>query len=158
MKQKVKISNGVIKKKKMGVGFGVMIYKNKQVLLGQRHDDPRKADSLWHGQGTWTMPVGKLDCGEDLKKAAIREVTEETGIKLKKGNLKLISLTNDIVSDAHFVTIGFLCQKFTGKARVVEPDEITKWQWFNINDLPRPMYFPSEKILKNYLDKKIYKN
>jgi len=144
--------------RKMGIGFGIMILKKNQVLLGQRHADPERADSLLHGQGTWTMPGGKLDFGEDLKEAAIREVLEETGIKLKKENLKFISLTNDIVSDAHFVTAGFLCQEFEGEAKVMEPDEITKWQWFNIDDLPKPMYFPSEKILKNYLDKEIYKH
>jgi len=141
----------------MGIGFGIMMFKNNQVLLGQRHDDPEKASSLLHGQGTWTMPGGKLDFGEDLKQAAIREVLEETGIEIKKENLKLISLTNDVVSDAHFVTVGFLCQEFEGEAKVMEPDEITKWQWFDLNDLPQPMYFPSEKIIKNYLAKEIYK-
>jgi len=144
--------------KKMGIGFGVMIIKNNQVLLGQRHDDSVKADSELHGEGTWTMPGGKLEFGEDLKEAAIREMLEETGIELQKENLKFISLTNDIVSDAHFVTVGFLCREFTGEAKVMEPDEITKWQWFNIDDLPKPMYFPSEKIIKNYLAKEIYKN
>ncbi len=143
--------------RKMGIGFGIMILKNKQVLLGQRHDHPKKADSLLHGQGTWTMPGGKLNFGEDLKQAATREVSEETGIKIKKENLKVISLTNDIVSDAHFVTVGFLGQEFAGEAKIMEPDEIIKWQWFDINDLPKPMYFPSEKIVKNYLAGEIYK-
>ena len=143
--------------RKMGIGFGIMILKNKQVLLGQRHDHPKKADSLLHGQGTWTMPGGKLNFGEDLKQAATREVSEETGIKIKKENLKVISLTNDIVSDAHFVTVGFLGQEFAGEAKIMEPDEIIKWQWFDINDLPKPMYFPSEKIVKNCLAGEIYK-
>ena len=36
----------MIKHKKMGIGFGIMILKNNKVLLGKRHDDPEKADSL----------------------------------------------------------------------------------------------------------------
>lgn len=143
--------------KKIGVGFGIMMLKDNKVLLGKRHDDPEKADSLLHGEGTWTMPGGKLDFGEELKPAAIREVFEETGIKIKEKDLKLISLTNDVVFDAHFVTIGFLCQDFEGEPKVMEPDEITKWQWFELDNLPRPVYFPSEKILKNYLAGEIYK-
>ena len=143
--------------RKMGIGFGIMVLKNNKVLLGKRHDDPEKADSLLHGQGTWTMPGGKLDFGEDLKEAACREVFEETGIRIKKQSLKLISLTNDIVSDAHFVTAGFICQDFKGEPQIKEPDEITKWQWFSLDDLPQPIYFPSEKILKNYLAGEIYK-
>ncbi|GAI12720.1 unnamed protein product [marine sediment metagenome] len=143
--------------KKPGVGLGVMIIKHNKVLLGKRHDDPEKASSLLHGAGTWTMPGGKLDFGESFEYAAYREVFEETGLKIDKNKLKLISITNDIVEDAHFITIGLFCQDFKGEPEVKEPDEITKWRWFSLNELPSPLYFPSEKILKNYLAKKIYK-
>lgn len=144
-------------KKNPGVGIGVMILKNNKVLLGKRHPDPEKASSLLHGEGTWTMPGGKLHFGEDLKEAAMREVLEETGLKVKKEDLKIISVTNDIVYDAHFVTIGFLCQNFEGQPKNIEPDEITEWQWFDLDQLPSPIFFSSEKIIRNYLDKKFYK-
>ena len=139
--------------KKPGVGFGIMLFKDNKVLLGKRHEDPEKASSLLHGEGTWTMPGGKLHFKEDLEEAACREVFEETGIKIRKEKLKMISVTNDIVEDAHFVTIGFLCEDFEGEVKVMEPDEITKWKWFELNNLPSPIYFPSEKILKNFFNK-----
>jgi 8-oxo-dGTP diphosphatase len=142
--------------KKPGAGFGVMILKGKKVLLGHRHEDPKKASSLLHGEGSWTMPGGKLHFQENLKEGAIREVLEETGIKIK--NLEVISVSNDIVSDAHFVTIGFLSKEFEGEPRVMEPDEITEWNWFDLIELPFPLYFPSEKIIKNYLAGKIYQD
>ena len=40
----------------------------------------------------------------------------------------------------------------------MEPDEITEWKWFSLDNLPSPMFFPSQKILDNYLSKTIYKN
>lgn len=135
-----------------------MILKGNKVLLGKRHSDSQKADSLLHGEGTWTLPGGKLDFGESFEDGAYREVLEETGIKIDKEKLKLISLTNDIVEDAHFVTIGFLCQDFEGEPQVREPDEITEWRWFPLNELPTPIFFPSEKALKNYLAQEIYKH
>ena len=141
---------------KPGVGFGVMILKEGKVLLGHRHENPEKASSLLHGEGTWTMPGGKLHFQEKLKEGAVLEVFEETGIKVK--GLEAISISNDIVQDAHFVTIGFLCKDFEGEAKVMEPDEITEWKWFDLNNLPSPLYFPSEKIIKNYLAKKIYQD
>jgi len=144
------------RKNKPGVGFGVMIVKDSKVLLGKRHEDPEKADSELHGEGTWTMPGGKLEFKEDLKDAACREVLEETGIKIIKENLKFISLTNDIVEDAHFITVGFLCEEFEGEPKVMEPDEITEWKWSSLDELPSPVYFPSGKILENYKNNKIF--
>jgi 8-oxo-dGTP diphosphatase len=145
-----------MEEKKPGAGFGVMILKGKKVLLGHRHEDPEKASSLLHGEGSWTMPGGKLHFQENLKEGAVREVFEETGIMIR--NLKVISVSNDIVSDAHFVTIGFLAEEFEGEAKVMEPDEITEWKWFDLDRLPSPLYFPSEKMIKNYLARKIYQD
>ena len=152
------MTNQENKQQVVRVGFGVMILKDNQVLLGKRHDDSVKADSALHGEGTWTMPGGKLHFGQSFESEAHREVLEETGIDVDKGKLKLISLANDVVEDAHFVTIGFLCRDFSGEPKVMEPDEITEWQWFGLDDLPGKIYFPSEKVLKNYFDKVVYKH
>lgn len=136
--------------KKPGVGVGIMILKDNKVLLGKRHNDPQKADSELHGEGSWTMPGGKLHFQEELEDAACREVFEETGVSIDKGKLKILSITNDKVRDAHFVTIGFLCKDFPGEPKVMEPDEITEWEWFDLNNPPKPMFSPSEKMLKKF--------
>jgi len=141
-----------------GVGFGVILLRGSQVLLGHRHEDPKKADSELRGEGTWTLPGGKLEFKESLEDGMFREVFEETGIKINKDKLKLVSVSNDIVPDAHFVTLGFLCEDFSGEAAVKEPDEITEWQWFEFNNLPTPMYFPSGKVIENYLAGVIYRS
>jgi len=139
--------------KKPTAGAGVIVLKDNKVLLGKRNEDPAKADSLLHGEGTWTLPGGKLDFREDIVDCVVREAYEETGIKVNKKKLKLISVTNDIVEDAHFVTIGFVCDDFDGEPKVMEPDEITEWKWFELNNLPTPMFFPSEKMIKNFINK-----
>jgi 8-oxo-dGTP diphosphatase len=140
--------------KKIGVGFGVMILKNGKILLGKRHEDPEKASSQLKGAGTWTMPGGKLHFGETFEEGAKREVMEETGIKIIKVNV--ICVNNDMVETAHFVTIGLLSEEFEGESKVMEPDEITEWQWFDLNHLPSPLYFPSAKVLENYKKKQFY--
>lgn len=139
--------------KKPGVGVGVMILRNNKVLLGKRHDDAQKADSELHGEGSWTMPGGKLHFQEELEDAALREVFEESGIRPNREKLEIISVTNDMVKDAHFITIGFLCKDFEGEPEVMEPDEITEWKWFDLDNLPNPIFFPSEKILKKFISK-----
>ena len=141
--------------KKIGVGFGVMILNGKgQILLGKRHEDPEKADSLLNGAGKWTMPGGKLHFGETFEKGAIRETLEETGIQIE--DPQVLCVNNDIVESAHFVTIGLICENCTQEPKVLEPDEITIWQWFDLNNLPTPMYFPSEKVLNNYKQNNFY--
>lgn len=142
--------------KKIGVGFGVMILKDNKVLLGHRHPNPEKASSDLHGEGTWTMPGGKLHFQESFEDGAKREALEETGLILNQ--IQVISLTSDVVPDNHYITLGFLCEDFSGEVQVMEPDEITEWQWFEINNLPSPMYAVSQKIINNYLSKTFYKN
>ena len=148
--------NTDINKQHPKVGAGVMIMKDGKVLLGKRHDDPQKASSALHGEGMWTMPGGKTDFGEKVHEGIIRETLEETGIRIKEEDLQLLSVTNDIVPDAHFVTIGFLCEKFEGEPRVMEPDEIVEWRWFPLDGLPMPMYPTSKKMIEHYFAKKIY--
>jgi 8-oxo-dGTP diphosphatase len=142
------------KKKKIGVGFGVMLLKDNKILLGKRHEDPEKASSLLGGAGTWTMPGGKLEFGETFEQGAKREVLEEAGIILNK--IDVLCVNNDQVETAHFVTVGIFCDDFEGEPQVLEPDEITEWQWFSLDDLPTPLYFPSAKFLENYKQKKFY--
>jgi 8-oxo-dGTP diphosphatase len=141
-------------KMKIGVGFGVMLLRGNRVLLGKRHDNPEKADSLLNGAGKWTMPGGKLDFGETFEDGAKREVVEETGIKV--GNINIICVNQDMVEDAHFVTVGLFCEDFSGEPKVMEPDEITEWGWFDLDNLPNPLYFPSAKVFENYKQKKFY--
>jgi len=144
----------MVEKKKVGAGFGVVLVKNGQVLLGMRHPDPDKADSAFRSAGEWCLPGGKLDWGETFEAGAIREVKEETGILIK--NPQVFCVVNCKNEHAHFMTIGLAVTSWTGVAQVREPDEIIEWKWFSLNKLPYPRYFPSFMILENYLRKKFY--
>jgi 8-oxo-dGTP diphosphatase len=142
------------KRKKVGAGFGVMLVKNRKILLGKRNSDPDKADSSFRSAGEWCLPGGKLEWGESLEDGAIREVKEETGIVIP--NPRVVSVHNCKNKYAHFVTIGLLAKKWQGEAKVREPDEITEWKWFSLKKLPSPCYFPSLEVIENYLKKKFY--
>lgn len=137
-----------IEKKKVGAGLGVLILKDNKILLGKRHTNPNKADSELHGEGTWTMPGGKLEFGESFEEGAKREVFEETGLEL--GKIEVICVNNDKNDHAHFITIGLFSDDFIGEPKVMEPDEITEWQWFGLDNLPDQIFFPSVNVLENY--------
>lgn len=148
------MSEGNQKKLKIGAGVGVMMMRNGKILLGRRHSDPGKASSELHGGGTWTMPGGKLDFGESFESGARREVLEETGIELK--NLKVFCVNNNKVEHAQFITIGLFADDFEGEPKILEPDEIVEWQWFDLENLPTPLFFPSARVLENYKQKLFY--
>jgi len=139
-------------KKRVGVGFGVMVLREGKLLLGKRHEDPNKADSELHGEGTWTMPGGKFEYGESFEEGSARELKEETGMTLKKA--KVVCVNNDKNEYAHFVTVGFFAEEYEGEAKVMEPDEITEWKWFELDKLPAKVFEPSRKVLKCYLERK----
>lgn len=143
------------KPRKVGTGFGVMILNSEgKLLLGKRHEDPDKADSVFKISDVWTMPGGKLEYGESFEEGAIREVLEETGMKLK--NPKVMCINQDKNEHAHFITIGLFSDEFEGSPKVMEPDEITEWAWFDLDNLPQNIYFPSAKVLENYNQQKFY--
>jgi len=130
----------------------MILNKERKVLLGKRHKDPSK--TVFRLTETWTMPGGKLRYGESFEEAAIREVIEETGIKIQ--NPKVIFINNDKNEFAHFITIGLLVENCSDEPEVKEPGEITEWRWFDFNNLPENIYFPSERILKNHKQSKFY--
>jgi ADP-ribose pyrophosphatase YjhB (NUDIX family) len=51
---------------------GVIINENNEILLVQEHGGFRR--------GQWNIPSGRLDLGESLPQAAVREIREETGL------------------------------------------------------------------------------
>lgn len=139
---------------KPGLGVGVMILKDGKVLLGLRNPNKEKASSELNGQGTWTMPGGKVEYMEKLVDAAKRELEEETS--LVATSLKLICISDDMTDTAHYVTAGFLVEEYSGEIKTMEPETILEWKWFDINNLPINIYKPSKKVIEKYLDGIVY--
>ena len=139
---------------KPGLGGGVMIIKEGKILLGLRNPNKEKASSELQGQGTWTMPGGKVEFMEKLVDAAKRELEEETSLKATK--LDLLCISDDMTNTAHYVTVGFIVREYTGEAKAMEPETILEWKWFDLNDLPTNLYNPSKKCIEKYKEGIIY--
>ena len=59
-----------------------MEYDGKFLIL-RRHPEKKQG-------GTWGLPAGKVDAGEDDAQSAAREIYEETGYQTKTGELELL--------------------------------------------------------------------
>ena len=139
---------------KPGVGVGVMVLNENKILLGLRNPDKIKASSELQGQGTWTMPGGKVEFKEKLIDAAKRELKEETDLDAE--NLELLCISDDMTDTAHYVTVGFIVKKYTGEIKTMEPETILEWKWFDMNNLPENLYKPSLKCIEKYKQDIIY--
>lgn len=130
-----------------GVGIGVIIIRDGKILLGKRKNA--------HGEGAWCYPGGHLEYGESWEKCSQREVKEETGIEIK--NLRFGTVTNDLFEkeQKHYITICMLADFASGEVRVLEPDKCEKWDWFEWDNLPHPLFLPiinQQKMGFNPLD------
>lgn len=56
------------------VGVGVLITRGEKLLLVRRTMNPER--------GKWSIPAGFLDRGEDPQEVAVREVYEETNLRV----------------------------------------------------------------------------
>lgn len=139
---------------KPGVGVGVMVIENNKILLGLRNPNKEKASSELQGQGTWTMPGGKVEFMEKLVDAAKRELEEETSLKATK--LDILCISDDMTDTAHYVTVGFIVKEYSGEVKIMEPETIIDWKWFDLNELPENLYKPSQKCIEKYKNKIIY--
>ena len=139
----------------MKIGVGVMLMKSGKVLMGKRSPT---SNGAFDGANTYNFPGGKWEPGEDLITTAYRETKEETGVEINKHQLELISLSEDIYKDSRFLTIGFLAKDFTGEPRATEPEETPQWGWYSLDDLPKPLFIPTENLIENYKKRRIYKN
>ena len=91
--------------------------------------------------GYYDIPGGKIEEGETLEQTAIREMNEETGLKIKslryKGNM-IIEYPDRI-----FDFGVFLCNEYKGELQNFEENTS---EWIEINELLR-----KEKILSNIM-------
>jgi 8-oxo-dGTP diphosphatase len=122
------------------VGVGVIILKDGKVLLGKRKGS--------HGAGSWSFPGGHVEFNESLEDTSKREVLEETGIQIE--NLRKGPYTNDMFKeeDKHYITLFIIADYAGGELELKEPEKCDKWDWFNWNEFPAPLFLPVQNLLK----------
>lgn len=122
------------------VGVGVLILREGKVLLGKRKGA--------HGEGSWSPPGGHLELNEAIEDCGKRETKEETDLEIK--GIKLGPLTNDIFrkEGKHYITVFLLAEPGVGEVTLMEPNKCEKWDWFEWDHLPKPLFLPLQNLLK----------
>jgi len=138
-----------ISDKKLKVGIGVMVMKDEKVLLGKRKGS--------HGEGEYAFPGGHLEYMESFEDCVLREIKEECGIEI--ANIRFQFLSNEMhYAPKHYVHIGLVADWKGGEPQLLEPEKCESWGWYNLDNLPQPLYascrqgIESYKTGKNYFD------
>ncbi len=110
-----------------------------------------------HGAGEYAYPGGHLEFGESFVDCAKREVKEEAGISIR--NIRFLRLANVTkYSKKHYVDIALVADWESGEPKVMEPDKAVSWGWYDLDNLPSPLFefcktaFDSLKTGQNYYD------
>lgn len=137
-------SSSVSKQAKTIIGVNVILIRDNKILLGPRRNSIQA--------GTWGAPGGHLEAGETPIACAIRETKEETDLDLI--NVKLLicvpGLFKDI--DTPYQSYFVLGTSQAGDPKVVEPHKCEKWQWFDFDNLPKPLFDPIQNWIDQHSD------
>ncbi|MCD0503852.1 NUDIX hydrolase [Bordetella petrii] len=105
------------------------VIRDGQVLLVQRAHAP--------DQGRWAFPGGKIEPGETVHDAAVRELLEETGVQAQA--LQAFNAVDVYDRDSrgglrrHYVLVAVLCRWQQGEPRA--GDDALDARWFALADL-----------------------
>jgi len=105
---------------------GVVVLRGEEVLLVRRGTPPRL--------GQWSLPGGRIEFGETVEAAALRELQEETGVKAQL--LGLIEVLDAVFTSRtsgdvtrHYVLIDFAARWLSGEP--VAGDDAAEARFFH---------------------------
>jgi ADP-ribose pyrophosphatase YjhB (NUDIX family) len=109
---------------------GALVTRDRQVLLGRRAIEP--------GKGMWDIPGGFLEPWEHPADAAIREVAEETGLRVL--TTKLLTVVMDTYQDQFYtLNVYYLADIVDGQPCAA--DDLEELRWFTPASLPADFAF-----------------
>jgi 8-oxo-dGTP diphosphatase len=119
--------------------------RTRHVLLIQRKNGPF--------QGSWALPGGFVDIGEDLESAARRELWEETGLRVR--TLRQVGAFGKPGRDPRerTISIAFLARIGHNKnsKKIRAADDARDVKWFNVRGLPT-LAFDHRRIIRQALE------
>jgi 8-oxo-dGTP diphosphatase len=104
---------------------GAVVYDREGRLLLIRRGQPP-------GQGLWSLPGGRVEPGESDHQAVVREVAEETGLRVRPGRL-LGTVRRPAPSGATYLIADYACE-LIGPDRPRSGSDADDARWVDADD------------------------
>jgi 8-oxo-dGTP diphosphatase len=85
------------------------------------------------GAGLWSVPGGRVEAGEMLLEAVVREVMEETGLEVVVD--RFVGYVERIGEDHHFVILDFEVTLLDPDTDPIAGDDAAEAAWVSFEDL-----------------------
>ena len=122
------------------------VRRNGKILMLHR---VKKNDDIHEGK--WNGLGGKFERGESPEECAIREVFEESGLKLKKIVLKGILTFPKFAKGEDWYVFLFVSDNFSGKLKKCAEGNL---EWIKDSELLKLKLWEGDRIFLKYLDRK----
>ena len=119
------------------VGAGAVIIQNGKALLAKRKGS--------FAAGYWGSFGGHVEFGETPIEATKREAMEELGVEI--GNVQFAVCADMQKFGKQYIDISFTAEIISGEPRICEPDKVEELGWFDLNNLPEPIFDPVKTVL-----------
>lgn len=138
----VKVFDHYLRRPYVGPAISVdgVLIENRRVLLVRRGREPFK--------GMYALPGGFVEYGESVEEAIVREVLEETGLRVVPKRLVGVYSDKDRDPRGHTISVAFLLERIEGNIR--SGDDAYEALFFPIDELP-PLAFDHKKIIEDSL-------
>lgn len=98
------------------------------------------------GFGTWGIPGGHLEAGEDPFMCAERELAEEAGLRLHEATAAGWFCQKD--AERRYLAL-YVAGSAIGEPAVLELSTCERWQWFRSDQLPSAQFVPTKGRLRS---------
>lgn len=106
--------------------MGVVAIAGGDLLLVRRARERASA-------GTWAVPGGRVEPGERVREAVVRELREETGLRAECGDF--VGWTERLAGDAHYVILDFRVRLLDPPQRAVAGDDADALAWVPLDEV-----------------------